>query len=733
MEFSLFGSDTKTTKAPGVPSLTIIGGRLEDDNQPLFQEMHRLSGAKIAVFPTASREPEEVGRDTVEVFRKFGVEAEMVPLFHNNAAERAFDPEIVGMVERLGSVYFTGGDQSLIYNSLVQNGEETPVLKMIRQVHAAGGLIAGSSAGAAIMSNPMILGGTSLDALVRGRVEDPDAPGLPLGTGLGFFKFGLVDQHFLKRGRVGRLLVALRETGMHYGFGVDENTGMVIESGMMHVVGETGVLVVNTSQAEIAEDGSRWSNVLVSYLDHGDAYDLDKHQAIPHPSKKRIAVRRTSYTVPARSWRNIFGSYAFSELMVRLMEADPKVYNTDTASTYDSTNESEVAVTLRRVPRRTKALRSRAEGLRYTGLDFELDVARRHVSASQRMAQQRELVNDLLGGEQVQMNSQMICLGSTPARGSFELLTQLKGELRGPIGICAAAASDARAAARQYEDLFYDYGMEAFDLGISESTIGSANENAALIERIGNLGTIVFTGGNQRRLVETLLDRGRETRVLRAFADAYRRGASLVAVSGAASALSRVMIAGGGSYEALRYGIASHGDHSGITIDEGFGLFDIGILDQNLVHRNRLGRLIVACAEENSRFGFGLCEETGMVVPSAPDQPIRVFGRHGMVVVQIDHKHLQVQDDCFAARGVKLHLVRPGEAFDPSSGEVTGQATVTDETINLNRLLSELAHECRTVLADAPAGETGTEVHLRLTDADLARAVLDIQSWRVDA
>jgi cyanophycinase len=263
--------------------------------------------------------------------------------------------------------------------------------------------------------------------------------------------------------------------------------------------------------------------------------------------------------------------------------------------------------------------------------------------------------------------------------------------------------------------------------------MGSANEDVALIERIRNLGTIVFAGGNQTRLVDSLLDRGRETMVLRTIAEAYRGGATLVAVSGAASALSRVMIAGGGSYAALRHGIASSGDGGGISVEEGFGLFDLGIVDQNLVHRNRLGRLIVACAEEQSRFGFGLCEETGIIVP-ATGGPIRVFGRHGMAVIEIDHTQVNVQSDSFAALGLRLWVIRPGESFDPGGRRVTGLPINTDSAVGVASLLAGLAKECGIRLVETPGGPLGPRnpMHLRLVAGDGRSAVVDIQCLRTD-
>ena len=71
------------------------------------------------------------------------------------------------------------------------------------------------------------------------------------------------------------------------------------------------------------------------------------------------------------------------------------------------------------------------------------------------------------------------------------------------------------------------------------------------------------------------------------------------------------MIAGGSSEDALRYGVASDDSHPGLLVEPGLGLFDAGIVDQNVLGSHRLGRLIVACAEEAVPRGFGLCEEAG--------------------------------------------------------------------------------------------------------------------------
>ena len=172
------------------------------------------------------------------------------------------------------------------------------------------------------------------------------------------------------------------------------------------------------------------------------------------------------------------------------------------------------------------------------------------------------------------------------------------------------------------------HGIRAVDLGATRDRLRSESGRQALVERIAGLGSFLITGGNQRRLIDGLLFRGEETPVLRALTAAWKRGATIVAVSGGAAALSPLMIAGGSSEEALRYGVASGRIRiPGLLVEPGLGLFDAGILDQNMVGAHRLGRLIVACAEEAVPFGFGLCEEAGLVVE--PDRRMRVIGGQG--------------------------------------------------------------------------------------------------------
>lgn len=175
-------------------------------------------------------------------------------------------------LERIDGIFFTGGDQARHLDSLAGPLGPSAQLQIIRRRHAAGELVvAGSSAGDAVQAGgswrgrpvPMIAGGESALALALGfavaeqAVEEGSerkASYYPNG-GLGLFHFGPLDSHFSQRGREGRLLRLVAVSGMDYGFGVDENTALMVGrtdpsgSTTMGVRGAGGVWVVDLRQA----------------------------------------------------------------------------------------------------------------------------------------------------------------------------------------------------------------------------------------------------------------------------------------------------------------------------------------------------------------------------------------------------------------------------------------------------------------------------------------------------
>ncbi len=263
----------------------------------------------------------------------------------------------------------------------------------------------------------------------------------------------------------------------------------------------------------------------------------------------------------------------------------------------------------------------------------------------------------------------------------------------GPVGVFAAASAEARRTAAEHVALLARHGVHGGrprrhhrHRRLRRST------NHDLLEGIAGLRGILLCGGNQIRLVETLLHRGEESAVLRAIARAHARGAVLVAASGAASALSGVMIAGGSSWEALRYGVSSDTGHRGLVIQEGIGLFGGGIVDQNLIGGNRLGRLVVACAEESERFGIGVFEDSAVIASHAGTR-LEAAGSHGFVLVEIDPTALVLQSDSFVARGVRLTVLGPGDTRRPRLRRGRARRPARVAAALLARLIDGLAQE----------------------------------------
>ena len=280
--------------AAGEGSLVVAGGAVRADNEAVFgafiDELSDPAG-RIAVISAASGSPVGSAQDFVETLGRYGVAAERVVSIELSVtddsetdfderewAENASDADEIAKLSDVAGVWFTGGDQRRIAEVLLDDaGKATPMLEVIRARHEAGAVIGGTSAGAAVMSNPMITGGEPIVALLGGGGDD-DA--LTMDIGLGFFAPGLVDQHFDARARLGRVAVALGvfDHERRFAIGVDEDTAFVYspDDGQLSVVGSSSVTLVDGRKAtwrrideRVAIDG-----LTVSVLSPGDRFSL---------------------------------------------------------------------------------------------------------------------------------------------------------------------------------------------------------------------------------------------------------------------------------------------------------------------------------------------------------------------------------------------------------------------------------------------------------------------------
>jgi cyanophycinase len=700
-------------RARGTGPLAIVGGRLESDNSAIFAEMGRLSGGRIAVLSMASQSPAEVGAELASDFASHGIAADPIPLYWENRTDSAFDPALLARLEACGSAFFSGGDQSRIVQALVQQGRETPALQAIRRFHARGGLVAGSSAGAAMMSSPMILGGTSLAALAR-DIDAADPDGFGTGPGLGFFPWGMVDQHFLQRGRIGRLLAAQFETGAEFGFGVDENTALFVEGERARVVGETGVIVVDLREARRDVDSHVLRGARISYLDDGDGWDLAAGRALPAPGKQPLDVSTRSFRDAARVRRHAFAAYTLLDLLLRLVEGDPERYLADHALADDEASGLRVRLEVERDPERSLALRAvREDGeIRYSAIDFVLGLQRHALTSADPEPEQIPLPAVAPCAA-----ARLVLLGSSPVPWPREGLAGLLPELRAPVGVLALASSQPRRIARQYLEWLRGLGIEAELIDVSLANIERAGRDGALLDRIRSMGSLLFTGGDQRLMTDTLLHCGEPTPVLGAILGAAAAGAPLVAVAAAAAAMGERMIVEGDSAAALRLGASEDAGFEGVVVESGLAFARCGLIDQNFLSRHRLGRLLVACAATGTRHGFGLCEEAGMILDTGAGR-IRAIGAGGVIVAELDPMRARLSAPRFDPRGIELHLIEPGQDFELAAPARSGPPSAAGRAL-LERAVRDLARDC-----NEAAGRREPRVDpARLSEALLERAV----------
>lgn len=257
--------------------LVIIGGAEDKEGDcTILREFVRRAGgvnARIVVMTVATSLPEEVGRTYTEVFGRLGVEdIQIVDTAHRDDGS---DPRALEAVEKATGVFFTGGDQARITSQL----KDTALDLAIHRRYAEGIVVGGTSAGAAMMPDVMIVEGES--------ETNPRLEVVEMGPGMGFLPGVVIDQHFLQRGRLGRLLSAVTQEPVVLGFGIDENTAVAVSNNQFEVIGEGAVTVVDvaelthTNLGQILKDEDlAICGAKLHILPHGYRFDLKTRKPI---------------------------------------------------------------------------------------------------------------------------------------------------------------------------------------------------------------------------------------------------------------------------------------------------------------------------------------------------------------------------------------------------------------------------------------------------------------------
>jgi cyanophycinase len=238
-----------------VTTLIAIGGgefaEADDVLKEFLDLLENKSDPRITVMTVATNKPESANRKYNSLFRSKGIKH--VNTIDVSERQDAFSEAALKRIDESDALFFTGGDQ-LNVTSLLGG---SPLHNLIYEKCKKGFIIAGTSAGAMMMSNSMIISGRNDIAPRMGCIEI--APGMDLVSGT------IIDTHFSQRGRHGRLLTAIAHYPQDLGIGIDEKTGIVIRGSEFRVIGEGVVTIM---------DGSRMKHSNLAYSDESSPLGL---------------------------------------------------------------------------------------------------------------------------------------------------------------------------------------------------------------------------------------------------------------------------------------------------------------------------------------------------------------------------------------------------------------------------------------------------------------------------
>lgn len=232
--------------------LLIIGGGSRPDY--MMEKIIELSGgtdSKIVVIPNASSEPIEVAEYQVKQLRELG--AENVSYIFAKG-EKANSDSVIALLDEVTGVFLSGGDQRRLTADLLG----TKLLGRIEDIYKEGGLISGTSAGAAVMSEIMITG----DELIKPDENDSFTTimkeNIAHTPGFGFVTEAIIDQHFIYRKRHNRLLSLVLENPDLLGIGIDESTAILVyPDRIFEVIGEYQVIIYDASECQNIETNEK--------------------------------------------------------------------------------------------------------------------------------------------------------------------------------------------------------------------------------------------------------------------------------------------------------------------------------------------------------------------------------------------------------------------------------------------------------------------------------------------
>lgn len=319
----------------GEGSLLIIGGGLRASNSKVFEafiEKAQIPGkdTKIGVLPLASSRPIHYFEKLSNTLRAYGLESGQIELIEIASIDDSSTPQVdesswkdhaqaentVEAIQSCTGIWILGGDQTRLSKVMMdEEGRDTPALQALRSVYEAGGVIAGTSAGAAIQSETMIAGGSSDVVWFQGMsdhyesMKDQESGKLVLKNGFGLFRGGIIDQHFDRKSRFGRLVYALIHSDHEsFGFGIDEDTAILCDGTTREcvVIGSQHVIRIDSDRAVVVDEpgGTHVTGLVVDFFADGDRFNLKTGTVTIHEDKsptvgkEYMALAPSSFPTP---------------------------------------------------------------------------------------------------------------------------------------------------------------------------------------------------------------------------------------------------------------------------------------------------------------------------------------------------------------------------------------------------------------------------------------------------
>lgn len=709
-------------------NLVIAGGALGSSNKAVYDKFIELAGgtknAKVGIIPAASgslKSSAAFKKDMVTL----GINpdsVEILPLSNHDFSGTAEDEskwaansntdKVANQIKDLTAVWFVGGDQVKIVDTLRDGNKDSKALKAIWEMYEEGGVIGGTSAGAAIMSDVMITGGDSLGALKgqSAKANKEEYEPLTVGKGLGFFQHGIIDQHMNERARYGRLTVAAvkheQNPKQNFAYGVDEDTAMVVsnEKGTVEVVGRSGVFLADVSQATSKEDkqnGFEVKNAKISYLSPGDKVNIDA-KTVDVSSTKYLTNGEEYYTFKPLPATGVFTPYGRLQAYLSYSLVDNQQTDPLTSQLLDSKGKG-FKLTFKK-QKDTNGYWGYTDGQKdqYSFVNVQMDIKPMKVSMSgskkdnsyqspsfkaKNVPQEKVSGNLLIAGGAVGESNELY--------GKF--VEEAGGKTKAKVGIIPAASGSLKSS-EAFKKKLISIGVNPDNIEIlpiasadfsgtpvDESTWKNNMNSEALANKVKGLSGIWFVGGDQTLITGSLLkEDGSRSTVLNAIWDMYKKGGILGGTSAGAAIMSNTMIAGGDSYNTLTKGFVD--SYDGMEqqelgpgyVEQGLGFFQYGIIDQHFEQKARLGRLVATSYElgKKGERSYGIDEDTAMLVHNKTGE-VEVLGRGKVTVVDIDNAKASKHTPR-SYEDISLSALSPGDTINVKTNKITVSETKSE-------------------------------------------------------